>query len=85
VTTVNVVLERSIQCRNFATPATNASSDANKHSFITSKKVETVDNTIGYILSKNARTSPYGNAFRSPHQNTNYSHSALKVIFIENT
>jgi hypothetical protein len=77
---MKTAIERSVQCRSFATPA--QSTNDNKHSFIPSKKVEPVDHTIGYVLSKNARATPFANAFRAPQQNTSYSHSVLKVFFI---
>jgi fatty-acyl-CoA synthase len=81
---LNKDLLATVQCRNLAVPNpsnnTSTSNESNRHSFLSNKekKFEPVNNTVGYILSKNARTTPYSNAFRAPHQDVNYTHASLK-------
>ncbi|KAL0481411.1 acyl-CoA synthetase [Acrasis kona] len=63
------------QCRSYAKAESN-----DRHSIISNdEKVNLVDKTIGYILSRNARAQPYANAFRSPQQkDAQYTNVELK-------
>jgi len=70
------------QCRTYAKKETTKPEEQNneKHSIISNnEQPKLVENTIGYILSKNARTYPYANAFRSVHQReSEYTNVQLK-------
>jgi fatty-acyl-CoA synthase len=65
----NPLLFLTIQSKTYAT-------DAN-HSIIKGED-KPIENTIGYVLSLNARNNPYANALRSVHQKFNWSFNTLK-------
>jgi fatty-acyl-CoA synthase len=56
--------------------STTTTTDVN-HSYVKSQD-KAIDNTIGYVLSLNARNLPYANALKSTHQHFNWSFTTLK-------
>jgi len=58
-------------------PCTKSASVDATHSIIKSD-AKPIENTIGYVLSLNARTNPYANAIKAPHQHFTWSFNTLK-------
>ncbi|KAL9652571.1 hypothetical protein ABK040_000139 [Willaertia magna] len=50
----------------------------NASSYLKGEQTQAIDNTIGYVLSKNARTSPYANALKCSFQDVNWNYATLK-------
>ena len=58
-------------------PCIKSASVDSTHSIIKAD-AKPIENTIGYVLSQNARVNPYANALKTPHQHFTWSFNTLK-------